>query len=190
MDPPTCRCLAINPKIQNNPLILYRTFKYVTEQVVRQRQHDLLHPWIECLQYFPLEKICWTDDRFYSLLLLLMSLSEGYCECCQSICLSFLKSENTQQIFLQYLPKLLNQQTKPLSVFEWKCFRNFSQNLPLSRSLQRNFLSLIRETFQWNNDRFQAANLSTLDAETIFIIESASHVLFNIAEVNSSLNPS
>jgi hypothetical protein len=186
MEPKTCRSLAMNPKIQSNPLILYRSFKYVTEQVVCYQHHDLLHPWIDCLESFNLENISWTDERFYSLLLLLIPLSEGYCPCCQALCSSFLKNEFPLQLFQKFLPKLFLQQTKQLTSFEWKCFRNFSQFLPLTRSLQRNFLSLIRDTFLWHNDRFQKTNLSTIDAETIFIIECASQILFTIAKVNLS----
>jgi hypothetical protein len=189
MDPKTCKSLAINPKIHQQPLIYYHSFKYLIEKLITTQQHQEIHECIQCLQHYQPEYIIWTENTFQSLLFLLFVLSNSnLCPTCFSSCLNFFKNEIILDQIKKFLPRLIGQ-TKPLGAFEWKCLRNFSLYLSIPRPLQRNILILIRDTFQSNTDRFDKANLMTLDSQTLFIIEYATHILFNLSKVEDSVTP-
>jgi hypothetical protein len=187
MDPKTCKSLATNPKIRQQPLILYHSFKYLVEKVILSHQHEEIHEWLECLHFYKPENLNWTEKTFRSLLFLTSALSNSnLCQSCFYSCLNFLKNEFLQDQMTKFFARLIGQ-TKPLEAFEWKCLRNFSLYLPIPRSLQRNILTLIRDTFQSNTDRFDKPNHLTMDPQTLFIIESATQILFNLYKVSAIL---
>ena len=178
----------MNPKIQQQRLRYSSSFKYLIEKlIISHAQHEEIHEWMtECLQYYQPEYLLWTENTFQCLLFLLTMLSNttNLCSICFSSCLNFLKNEIIQEQLKKYLPRLIGQ-TKPLEIFQWKSLRNFSLYLSIPRPLQRNILTLIRDTFQSKINRFDKANLRTIDSQTLFIIECATHILFNLSKVHS-----
>lgn len=184
MDPKTCKSLINNIKIQRHePIILYRTFKYVIEQILfYQIQHDNCHQWIECLENFPFDCILWNEDKFYTLLVLLISITEKWCQDCLMVWKSVFSNETIQDVIKKYLPRLL-EQNRQLDVFEWKCLRNYSHYIIFPRSIQRSILTLIRDTIESYREVFEESSSIKIDAQVIFIIESAVHILFNISKV-------
>lgn len=167
----------------SSSIIIYRIFKNIIENIIKLNEHNEIHNWILLLKDFQINKIQWNEDKFYTLLLLISSLSYKWCEICLEITIQFLKNKIIQDIIEKYLPRILSKQPKNIGVFEWKVFQNLTIFLPIPRLIQRNLLTLIRETYIWNTHYFTKQNIDQVTPSTIFIIESTLNILFTIKKV-------
>ena len=183
-------CVLLTRKLNQNPIILFRSLKNIIENILFEKEHERIHQWIHCLISFQNIQLQWNEDTFYTLLLLISSLPSSssslggsYCDVCISTIIQFLTTENIQEVLDKYLPRILGKLPKNIDIFEWKVLQNYVQFLPITRVIQRNLLSLIRETFIWNNHFFTKQNIESVTSSTLFIIESALSILFTIRKV-------